>query len=42
MYRDSAMTEDARIQPEKICMENTVCYPEREDIDQLLEIHVAY
>jgi len=42
MYKDSGMTEDARIQPGKIRMENTVCYPKREDIDQLLEVQVAF
>lgn len=42
MYRDSGMTANARTQPERICMENTVCYPEREDIDQLLEMYVAF
>lgn len=42
MYRDSGMTENARTQAERICMENTVCYPGREDIDQLLEMYVAF
>lgn len=41
MYKDSGMTEDARIKPEKICMENIVGFPKREDTDQLLEIYVA-
>lgn len=42
MYRDSGMTKDARVQPEKTCTENTVCYPKREDKDQLLEINVTF